>query len=178
MIGVVPSHGQIDLKLAAAREWRRERAGHRLGAAHATVPWMSSENPDVRSFFSRFEAANAAFDVDQIAALYAEVFLFGGPEGVRSVTKEDFRKVLPRRKEYFRSLGLAASNIDSLTASALDSKYMLVKVVWNMRFERSASEPVISQNAASYILAKANGHFEIVFQIDHQDLAKRAQELG
>jgi len=94
------------------------------------------------------------------------------------VKKEDFLKVLPRRKEFFRSRGLVSSNIASLEASALDSKYTLAKVVWNMRFDRSASEPVYSPNAASYILSRANDSFQIVFQIDHQDLMKRLQELG
>jgi hypothetical protein len=144
----------------------------------AIVRRMSNENTEVKSFFTRYEAANAIFDVEQIAACYAEVFMFGGPEGVQCVKKEDFLKVLPRRKEFFRSRGLVSSNIDSLAASTLDSKYTLVRVVWNMRFDRSASEPVYSQNAASYIVSGANDRFQIVFQIDHQDLTKRVQELG
>jgi hypothetical protein len=144
----------------------------------AIVRRMSNENTEVKSFFTRYEAANAIFDVEQIAACYAEVFMFGGPAGVQCVKKEDFLKVLPRRKEFFRSRGLVSSNIDSLAASTLDSKYTLVKVVWNMRFDRGASEPIYSQNAASYILSGANDRFQIVFQIDHQDLTKRVQELG
>ena len=92
--------------------------------------------------------------------------------------KEDFLKVLPRRKEFFRSRGLVSSNIDSLTASSLDSKYTLARVVWNMRFEKSASEPIYSHNTVRYILFGANDRFQIVFQIDHQDLTKRVQELG
>ena len=144
----------------------------------AIVQRMSNENTELKSFFTRYEAANAIFDVEQVAAFYAEVFMFGGPEGVQCVKKEDFLKVLPRRKEFFRSRGLVSSNIDSLAASTLDSNYTLVKVVWNMRFDRSASEPIYSQNAASYILSGANDRFQIVFQIDHQDLTKRVQELG
>lgn len=160
--------------------WRVTRnARTRLRAeARAIVRRMSNENTEVKSFFTRYEAANAIFDVEQIAACYAEVFMFGGPAGVQCVKKEDFLKVLPRRKEFFRSRGLVSSNIDSLAASTLDSKYTLVKVVWNMRFDRSASEPIYSQNAASYILSGANDRFQIVFQIDHQDFTKRVQELG
>jgi hypothetical protein len=139
---------------------------------------MSNENTEVKSFFARYEAANATFDIEQIAACYAEVFMFGGPAGVQCVKKEDFLKVLPRRKEFFRSRGLVSSNIDSLAASTLDSMYTLVKVVWNMRFDRSASGPISSQNSASYILCGANDRSQIVFQIDHQDLTKRVQELG
>src|SRR5215469_1113964 len=145
---------------------------------HAIVQRMSNGNPDVKLFFTRYEAANAAFDVEQIGACYAEVFMFGGPEGVQCVKKEDFMKVLPRRKEFFRSRGLASSNVDSLEASTLDSKYTLVKVVWNMRFDRAGSEPIHSQNAASYILSRTNDSFQIAFQIDHQDLTKRLRELG
>ena len=60
--------------------------------------------------------------MEQIVACYADVFMFGGPEGVQCVKKEDFLKVLPRRKEFFRSLGLVCSNIHSLEGSTLDSK--------------------------------------------------------
>jgi hypothetical protein len=139
---------------------------------------MSNTNAEVKSFFTAYEAANAIFDVEQIADCYADVFMFGGPEGVQCVKKEDFVKVLPRRKEFFRSRGLVSSNIGSLEASTLDSKYTLVKVIWNMRFDRGASEPIYSQNAASYILSRTDDRPQIVFQIDHQDLGKRVQELG
>ena len=122
--------------------------------------------------------SNATFDLERIAACYAEVFMFGGPEGVQCVKKEDFLKVLPRRQEFFRSRGLVSSKIDAFEASMLDSKYTLVKVGWNMRFDRSASEPIYCQNTSSYVLARANDRFQIVFQIDHQDFTKRVQELG
>jgi hypothetical protein len=144
----------------------------------AIVRQMSNKNAEVNSFFTGYETANAIFDVEQIAACYADVFMFGGPEGVQCVKKEDFLKVLPRRKEFFRLRGLVSSNIDSLEASTLDSKYTLVKVIWNMRFDRGASEPIYSQNAASYILSRMDDRSQIVFQIDHQDLGKRVQELG
>ena len=139
---------------------------------------MSNGNAEVKAFFAGFEAANAVFDVEQIAACYADAFMFGGPDGVQCVKKEDFLKVLPRRKEFFRSRGLLSSHIDRVEASPLDSKYTLAKVIWNMRFDRGANEPISSQNAASYILARTEDRFQIVFQIDHQDLAKRAQELA
>jgi hypothetical protein len=133
---------------------------------------------EVKEFFDRYERANAEFEVQRIAALYADVFMFGNPEGVQSVKKEDFVRVLPKRKEYFRSVGLLSSKIDSLAASKLDSKYVLVKAVWQMRFERRTGEPVDSQNSTTYILSAVGDSFQIVFQIDHQDLTKKVQELG
>ena len=132
----------------------------------------------VKEFFDRYERANAEFEVQRIAALYAGVFMFGNPEGVQSVKKEDFVRVLPKRKEYFRSVGLLSSKIYSLEASKLDSKYVLVKAVWQMRFERRAGDPVHSQNSTTYILSTVGDSFQIVFQIDHQDLTKKVQDLG
>lgn len=156
---------------------RPEGSGPPERGRHAIVRQMNT-NAEVKSFFTTYEAANAIFDVEQIAACYADVFMFGGPDGVQCLKKEDFLKVLPRRKEFFRSLGLVSSKIDSLEESTLDSKYTLAKVIWNMRFERGASEPNYSQNAASYLLLRTDDRFQIVLQIDHQDLRKRVQEMG
>src|SRR5579862_9649613 len=139
---------------------------------------MSTVNSEVKSFFTGYETANAIFDAAQIAACYADIFMFGGPEGVQCVKKEDFLKVLPRRKDYFRSQGLVSSNIESLDVSALDSKYTLVRVIWDMAFDRGAGEPVHSQNAASYILSRTADRLQIIFQIDHQDLRQRVRDLN
>ena len=139
---------------------------------------MSELHIKVKEFFDRYERANAEFEVERIAALYAGVFMFGNPEGVQSVKKEDFVRVLPKRKEYFRSVGLLSSKIDSLEASQLDSKYVLVKAVWQMRFEHRTGDPVDSQNSTTYILSTVGDSFQIVFQIDHQDLTKKVQDLG
>ena len=135
-------------------------------------------NADVREFFNGYEKANAEFDVPKIAALYADIFMFGGPQGVRCVKKEDFVRVLPQRKEFFRSVGLVSSKIESLEASNLDSKYVLVKAVWKMRFESSTGLPIDSENSTTYILAGTDDSFQIVVQLDHQNLMKKVQELG
>lgn len=157
---------------------RETWSGRRRPNQHDKVTSMSDLNTEVRAFFSSYETANARFDVQQITASYADVFMFGGPDGVQSVKKEDFLRVLPRRKEFFKSVGLTSSKIESLEASRLDSKYTLVKTIWNMRFDPSGGEPIYSQNPTSYILARTGDGFQIVFQIDHQDLRKRVQELG
>src|SRR6185437_15198023 len=138
---------------------------------------MSDPNTKLNDFFSGYEAANAKFDVERIAACYGDVFMFGGPDGVQSIKKQDFLRALPRRKEFFRSVGLVSSKLESFTTSILDSKYLLVKAVWNMRFERSGSEAIQSQNSASYVLFSRDDRYEIVCQIDHQDLRSRVQEL-
>lgn len=131
----------------------------------------------VEEFFRRFEHANHDFDVPLIVKLYADVFLFGNQQGVQVVKKEDFVKVLPRRKDFMKAAGLLSSRVDSLEASPLDSKYVLVKTVWNMRFRTNQGDEIVRQTSATYLLSTTADSFEIVFQLDHQDLMKIVAEL-
>lgn len=131
----------------------------------------------VEEFFRRFEQANHDFDVPLIVKLYADAFLFGNQQGVQVVKKEDFVKVLPRRKDFMKAAGLLSSRVDSLEASPLDSKYVLVKTVWNMRFRTNQGDEIVRQTSATYLLSTTADSFEIVFQLDHQDLMKIVQEI-
>ena len=132
----------------------------------------------VRQFFEEYQTANINFEIQRIAAFYADVFMFADPNGVRSVKKEDFLKDLPRRKDFFKSLGLISSSLESAESLEMDSHYVLVKTIWKMRFERNTGEIVDCRNFATYVLAMSGDSFEIVFQLDHQDLIQKARELG
>jgi hypothetical protein len=59
---------------------------------------MSELNAEVKEFFDGYERANTDFEPQRIATFYADVFMFGAPQGAQSVKKEDFVRVLPRRK--------------------------------------------------------------------------------
>lgn len=128
-------------------------------------------------FFRLYEQANNDFDVQLIAKLYADTFMFGNPQGVQAVRKVDFVKVLPRRKEFMKTAGLLSSRVDSVHASALDSKYVLVKTVWNMTVRANNQDEVTRKISATYILSTVGDSYEIVLQLDHQELMKIAQDL-
>ncbi len=132
----------------------------------------------VREFFARYEQANAEFNVAEIASLYADVFLFGGPQGAQSIKKDDFVKVLPRRKDFFKSVGLVSSKVERIETSELDSSYKLAKVVWKMRIERQGKAPADIETSTSYLLFNSANSLHIVFQVDHQDLGAKIKELG
>ncbi|SRR5581483_203808 len=132
----------------------------------------------VKEFFARYEQANAEFNVSEIASLYADVFLFGSPQGAQPIKKDDFVKVLPRRKDFFKSVGLVSSKVERIETSELDSSYRLAKVVWKMRIERPDKAPIQIETSASYVLFNSANSLQIVFQIDHQDLAAKIKELG
>lgn len=130
----------------------------------------------VKEFFLQYERANSSADAPAIGALYANTFLFGGPKGVQAVSKEDFLKVIPRRKAMFSSMGLFQTHLESVEASPLDSKYLLAKVSWRMKLQTSAGSRNLD-TSASYVLLQGDGEaLSIVFQIDHQDLATVVKE--
>jgi hypothetical protein len=47
-----------------------------------------------------------------------------------------------------------------------------------MRIERADKMPTEIETSASYLLFKSTNSFQIVFQVDHQDLAAKIKELG
>ena len=127
-------------------------------------------------FFRLYEQAIRDSDVDLVSKLYADTFMFAGPQGVQAVKKEDFLKVLPRRKEFMKSAGLLSSQLESVEATRLCSKYTLAKTVWRMSVRANDGGEVVTTNSATYILSAVEESFEIVFQVDHQDLAKALEE--
>lgn len=133
---------------------------------------------ELNGFFAIYERANSESDISRIADLYADLFLFGGPQGVQPVKKEDFLKLLPKRKEHFKSIGLLNSKVTSLEEVNLDAKYVLARTVWRMTFQKATGGTIDIEAIATYILERKNNTLAIVFQIDHQDLTKRVKELG
>lgn len=131
----------------------------------------------VNEFFLQYERANCSSDVSEICGLYADTFMFGGPNGVQAVKKEDFLKVVPKRKTYFSSMGLSETRLQSLEANSLDSKYLLANVAWRMKLQMSSGSRYVDA-FASYVLARGDGDaLSIVFQIDHQDLSSLIHSL-
>jgi len=131
----------------------------------------------VKEFFLEYERANSSSDVSGIGALYADTFMFGGPNGVQAVNKGEFLKVVPKRKAYFSSMGLSETQLESVEANPIDSKYLLAKVAWKMKLQNSSGSRTLD-TFATYILVRGNGDaLSIVFQIDHQDLASVVKGL-
>jgi hypothetical protein len=130
----------------------------------------------VKEFFLQYERANSSSDVSQIGGLYADTFMFGGPNGIQAVKKEDFIKVVPKMKTHFSSMGLSETQLQTVEVNPLDSNYLLAKVVWRVKFRNSSGSKHVNA-CATYILVRGRGDaLSIVFQIDHQDLASLIKE--
>jgi ketosteroid isomerase-like protein len=129
----------------------------------------------VKEFFLEYEKANSSSDVSTIGSLYADTFMFGGPNGVQAVKNADFLKIVPKMKMYFSSMGLSETKLQSVEVKPLDSKYLLATVAWRMKIGKSSGDKDVDASA-TYVLVRGEGDaLSIVFQIDHQDLASVIQ---
>lgn len=124
-----------------------------------------------KEFFLRYERANSTSDVSAIGDLYADTFMFGGPNGTQAVKKEDFLRVIPKMKAHYSSMGLAETQLQTVEATLLSSKYVLAKTAWRITIRNSSGDRQV-EAFATYILMRGQGDaLSIVFQIDHQELA-------
>ena len=96
-------------------------------------------------FFRLYEQANNDLDVQFISKLYADTFMFANLERVQAVKKEDLGKVLPKRKDFMKAAGLLSSRVDSVEATTLDPKYILVRTVWNMRIRADVTGEICTR---------------------------------
>jgi len=139
---------------------------------------MADVSEAVRRFFSDYVKAADSLDLAFLGSAYSDSFLFAGPSGTQTVKRDDFLRVLPRRKEFFLGAGLKSSLIQSLEETRLDDSYVMVKTRWSMRFDKVDAPPVVIESAATYVLRREGDAVRIVFQLDHQDLMQRIRDLG
>lgn len=139
---------------------------------------MSTISPKLAAFFADYEQVTQTPGSDRVSRLYAESFLFAGPDGARTLSRDELRKVAPKREGYFKTLGLTASRIVDLQEQALDERYSLVRAEWRMTFTSPDTDPRDVTLAATYLLSDTPDGPRIVLQIDHQDFVERVRELG
>jgi hypothetical protein len=138
---------------------------------------VNNVSETIREFFEEYERGICTNDHELLVARYAESFMFASPSGAMPINRADFLKILPRREAFFKTIGLRSSSIESIVETELDESYVMAKVHWRLQFERDGRELAVAETFATYILDRRS-HVQIVFQLDHQDLTKRVEELG
>jgi len=66
----------------------------------------------------------------------------------------------------------------ALEEASLDDRCVLVKAQWRLQFGSTAAPVSDLDVCATYLLQRQPDGLRIVFQLDHDDLTKRVQELG
>jgi hypothetical protein len=139
---------------------------------------MNQVSDSVKTFFEKYEEAINTPDKELIEPLYANSFMFGGQQGVQSIRKEDFLKVLPKQEEFFITIGLKSTKLVSVEETKIDNNFILVKANWIQHYEKNKNNLIDNKISATYVLFLCNNSLQIVMQIDHQDLMERVRELG
>ena len=139
---------------------------------------MAEASKTIKEFFDAFAKATASLDLAFFGTAYGDTFLFAGPGGVQAVKRDDFLKIVPKRGAFFKAAGLVVSEVRSLEEMRLDEKHTMVQAQWRLRFEKESGRPTVADIAATYVLRRQEHSLQVVFQLDHQDLTKRLEELG
>jgi hypothetical protein len=131
----------------------------------------------VTKLFDDYERGIGTPDPELSSDIYENSFVFAVPQGVQVVRKEDLLRALPRRQAYFQSVSLVTSKVRSLEEARLDDHYLMVKAHWDLQFEKGPGRSLVVETSATSILHRRGDRPGIVFQLDHQDLMERVQEL-
>jgi ketosteroid isomerase-like protein len=132
----------------------------------------------VEAFFKQYESNIGESDPAAIVAQYGESFVFAGPQGAQAVKRDDFIKVLPKRQGFFKAVGLQSSRVVALEEARVDDRCVLVRAQWRLQFGSATAPVSVVDLFATYLLQQQPDGLRIVFQLDHDDLTKRVQELG
>lgn len=139
---------------------------------------MQRASERVKAFFHEYESNIAEWDPAAIVAQYGESFVFAGPQGAQAVKRDDFVKVLPKRQGFFKSVGLQSSRVVALEEASVDDHCVLVRAQWRLQFGSATASVSALDLLTTYLLQQQPDGLRIVFQLDHDDLTKRVQELG
>ena len=76
-------------------------------------------------------------EVESTARSFSACFVEAGPKGVNCGQNDlQFRSMIPKGYDFYRSIGITAMNILSREITLLDDFHAMVKVHWNSSFTR------------------------------------------
>jgi hypothetical protein len=81
----------------------------------------------IKLFFEGVEKAGNSLDLDLIDSQFADQFIFADPNGTRVIEKQKFLPALPKRQEFFKSIGHQSTKVLSLEETPIDDQYTMVK---------------------------------------------------
>lgn len=138
---------------------------------------MNHDNK-IKMFFDGVEQASNTLDLDLIASQFADQFLFADPNGTRVVDKQKFLPFLPKRQEFFKSLGHQFTKVLSLEETLIDEQYTMVKAHFLMQFEKASGQPLEVKLDSAYILFMKGDTPKIVMHIEPEDVQQAMKDRG
>jgi len=138
---------------------------------------MKSDNR-MTEFFEGVETASNTLDLNLIDAQFADQFIFADPNGTRVVEKQKFLPFLPKRREFFKSIGHQSTKVLSLEETPIDDQYTMVKAHFLMQFQKSTGESKEINLDSTYILFMKGETPKIVMHIEPEDVQQAMKDIG
>ena len=139
---------------------------------------MHQTSEAIERFFRTFESNTNSDNVGATAALFADVFMAAGPQGAQVVRAGDFALAVPKKKQFFDSLGCRSTELVSLTETRLDGRYTMATTQWKMAFARPGIESQEVIAASVYIVDTGGPEPKVVFYLANQDLMQVLKDRG
>jgi hypothetical protein len=134
---------------------------------------------NVKQFFIRYEEGANTFDADLVIAQFASSFMGADPNGVACFQNDaEFRRVIPERKAFFERIGFKSAHVLNVDETALDERYTMAKVHWQMIFEKTPGNSQEFRFYITYFLFDPGTGPKVVFYISHDDEQKVMREAG
>ena|SRR5689334_14446198 len=138
---------------------------------------MQTDNR-IKKFFEGVEQASSTLDLELIDSQFADQFIFADPKGTRVVEKQKFLPALPKRREFFKSIGHQSTKVLSLDETRIDDQYTMVKAHFLMQFQKPSGGVAEARVDSTYILFMKEETPKIVMQIEHEDMKEAMQARG
>jgi len=138
---------------------------------------MQTDNR-IRKFFESVEQASTTLDLNLISSQFADQFIFADPNGTRVIEKQKFLPALPKRRDFFKSIGHLSTKVLSLEETQIDDQYTMVKAHFLMQFQKPSGESTEARVDSTYILFMNGETPKIVMHIEHEDMKEAMQARG
>jgi hypothetical protein len=132
----------------------------------------------IQEFFEGVEKASNTLDLDLIDSQFADQFIFADPNGTRVVEKQKFLPFLPKRREFFKSIGHQSTKVLSLEETPIDEQYTMVKAHFLMQFQKATGEVKEINLDSTYILFMKGETPRIVMHIEPEDVQQAMKKRG
>ena len=132
----------------------------------------------IKMFFEGVQQASNTLDLSLVDAQYEDQFIFADPNGARVIEKQKFLPVLPKRREFFKSIGHQSTKVLSLEETPIDDQYTMVKAHFLMQFQKMPGHTVEARVDSTYILFMKGDTPRIVMHIEHEDLQQAMKDRG
>jgi hypothetical protein len=132
---------------------------------------------DLRVFFERYAQASQKEGPEALAAMYAETFIVGGPQGSMSFANDArFLVWLKQVHDFNLEHGMLSLEVVLVRGTVLSPLHTMATVKWGARFRKTGNQRTEFQ--ISYLLEKAAESWKILSYISQADQEEEMKRLG